>query len=201
MVRAALLLNLLVGASPALARPASTWESVALFDSFAALQADQPREVLELGVIRRDVGLDWTSARVELASLDLTVSAAQAYGPVYAFRVGDETWVNPAAPAPGRQREYARLELWGDLGLLQSRSCYWVTWTSGEGQQEGRVQCDLVLNLLDLATGELTLVNRRTAPELFADAPDLVERLSTDRPRGPLRLRDILVAWLERQAG
>ena len=172
-----------------------------IFDSFAALQADQPREVLELGVIHRDVGLDWTSARVELASLDLTASAAQAYGPVYAFRVGDETWVNPAAPAPGRQQEYARLDAWGDLGLLQARSCYWVTWTSGEGQQ-GRVQCDLVLNLLDLATGELTLVNRRSAPELFADAPDLVERLSTDRPRGPLRLRDILVAWLERrQAG
>lgn len=185
-----------------LAAPDSPPETVNLYRGHGALAAGRPDATLNVDVIHREVGVDWAGwgATIPVAKLDLSRAAAKAIGPVYAFEVDGQTYINLDHEIPTRRAEYSPLRIYGERGYLESRSCHWISWSDG-GETRGRMECYLDLDLIDLQTGERTPVDRKNLPAVIGDAPELVEAFQAERFRGMGKVRKYLVKWLERAPG
>lgn len=187
----------LVATTPAHAvGPAPPAEPIAVFPSMRAAVLDQASATVEAPVLRQRGALGWNlnGGSLPVASLDLRHRDARALGKVAAFRDADgRTWVSPRPVLPTRTAEFYPLEVHGEHGAFDARTC-----TNASSGQSGIAVCTAVHHVVDLRTGALTVVDARTLPTLLEEAPDLRAAYDAEHPKTAEVVERYLAAWLSR---
>lgn len=170
-------------APPSVSEAPPPAEGIALFASFEAWRANQPVATVDDALSVRSVSpkLVGEGGLEPMWAVDRAKRDARGDGRVFAFESGGEVYVHDGSPLAHRGVPFGRLAVVGAKGVFQREVCHWVQ--TGAAPAAGFVNCEAVLRLLDLETGEITPVTRRLVDEMVAAHPDLAAAWDAQKPK------------------
>ncbi|MFT5586576.1 MAG: hypothetical protein ACI9VR_004175 [Cognaticolwellia sp.] len=173
-------------------------EKVMLYASFDDWRADRPSGESEADVIqstsnamvRVQDGLD------PFYTLDLSIGQARDLGRVYAFKVGEQVYLNTGSPKPNRLASYGRVTEVSHYGIVQDEICVWVPPTQA---LPGYMTCDGFVRVIDLDTGDSESVGKIKLKRWMEHDPSLRVEWTEESRRNDGTVHSYLVELLTRQ--
>lgn len=192
------LLLSLVAATAAAAPEASPPETLHLYRGWEDLLARRPAATLDAPLLAREgaFGFWGLAGSIPIYRVDLRRREALPLGGVQIVEAGERLLVNFDAPIPARGQEFAPVDVYGDRGLVQHRSCYQVP--NGDGSSH--THCDLALVLVALDSGTASPVHRDNLAPMLAGHPDLRDAFLAERRKTTRVVRSYLLQALARDA-